>query len=290
MDGYIFIKLTNKCNTLCNFCADDQNVRNKPDPNIDDIKKQLIIGYQQGFRKVIFSGGEPTISPFFLDILKFSKETLKFELIHLTTNARALSNEEYFKKVEKYIDRFQVSFFSANPFTFDRIANANNAFFQVVKALQLMLKYNKNVISNVVITKDNYTELDQILILLFSLNINYIQFAFPNPVGFALKNNVFVKYSEIQTQIIKLIEINQKKLKNITIGFENFPLCIFYKINPNFIDFISDLSHPLENKNYYMSSKRYSEKCKNCKFLNKCEGLFIKYFDLFGDSEINPIN
>jgi hypothetical protein len=73
-----------------------------------------------------------------------------------------------------------------------------------------------------------------------------------------------------------------------SIGFENFPLCVF-KDWKNVKPFLSDLSHPKENKGYYTLEKVYSEECDLCSFKGKCEGVFKEYQRIFGFKELSRL-
>lgn len=285
-DGYIFVKLNNKCNSLCNFCADDWAVRNKKEPSFEEIKEEILKGRKKGFSKLIISGGEPTISKNLFKVISFAREE-GVDFIHLVTNARLLGVRSFFNKIKDEVDRFQVSFFASNPKTFDRISGVNGAFRQSFQALINLRRAKKDVIVNAVVTKDNYTEMLNLIILLIALDVSYIQFAFPNPTGFAKSNKVFVKYSEIVPYVEEAIKLSNY-LNFKSIGFENFPLCVF-KDWRNVKPFLSDLSHPKENKGYYTQEKVYSEECDLCGFKGECEGVFKEYQRIFGLKELSRL-
>lgn len=286
-NGYIYIKLTNKCNTLCNFCADDWIKRRAPDPSLEEIKNTILKEYNSGYKSLIITGGEPTLSPILLDVLTFAKK-IGIQMIQLVTNGRLLSIPRFLDKIDPFVDRYQISLFSSDPYTFDKMCNANGAFIQVIEAMKLLFIRRKNVMVNCVITKDNLEELDKILILAYSLNVSYFQYSFLKPMAFAYENCVYLKYSQIMPKILKVIELKEMKLKNISLGFDNFPACVFPNIEKQ-IQYISDLKRPLKNKKTYQEFKVKTEKCAKCKYFEYCEGLEKSYYQLFGDEELKPI-
>ena len=287
-EGYVITKINNKCNSLCNFCADDWNVRNKPDPSFADIKEQLDNGVKQGFHKLIITGGEPTISPILFRVIDYAR-SIGYDTIYLTTNGRALSIEHFFNKIIKVIDRFLVSFFEFYPEVYDDIAGVKS-YLQVLTGLKRLSRVNKDYMVNAVITKQNYTHMRELLILLISLNAKHIQFSFLNPVGFArrFKDKVLINYKDVIPYVYEVIKTAEYlNFKNFS--FENFPVCVFGQDYKRVLPYLSDLKHPRENKEYYSTGKYKPEECKRCKFNDVCEGIFYEYYKLFGDSELNPI-
>ncbi len=73
------IDLTNRCNMMCNPCfADANQVGYVHELSLDDIKKILddsLTFLPKRLAQVQFSGGEPTISPHFLEACRYARET-----------------------------------------------------------------------------------------------------------------------------------------------------------------------------------------------------------------------
>jgi MoaA/NifB/PqqE/SkfB family radical SAM enzyme len=271
---------------LCNFCADNWKIRSQTNPTFEEIKNKILAASKADYDRLIITGGEPTISPFLFKTIDFAREA-GFSHIFLCTNARLLSIESFFEKIQDKVDTYQISFFAADPETFDRMAGLKGAFKQVFTGMRRLAKTQKEVLVNAVITVDNYKQLDQLLISAIALDVNYIQFAFPNPCGFARENKVIVPYSKVVPKVLDLLDLF-KYLGFKSVGFENFPVCVFKdweKIKP----FLSDFTHPDRNRDYYTNSKMHTEKCRGCRFERSCEGIYKAYYEIFGDGEIEAI-
>ncbi len=286
-EGYTFIKLNNKCNNLCNFCADDWSVRRQPDPSFEQIKKELDAGRKEGFHRLIISGGEPTISPILFDVIDYARK-IGFDFIHLVTNGRMLAVDSFFDKIVKVVDRFQISMFEFYPDVFDDMAGVKS-YKQVIKAMKKLAKLPNEVIVNAVITKQNYKHLKELFLLLYALDVVNIQFAFINPTGFVKHffDKVFITYKEVEPMVYEVLKV-AKYLGYRNIWFENFPACVFERYE-EVVSHLSDFTHPVENKDYYMSGKIKADFCKNCKFYKQCEGIFKNYYQLIGFKELKPI-
>src|SRR4030042_1108877 len=69
----ISIELTNHCNLRCLHCSDGRHGA-KGHLKIGIIEKVLKNARDQGFDHLAFTGGEPTLHPEFMDILKMVRE------------------------------------------------------------------------------------------------------------------------------------------------------------------------------------------------------------------------
>ncbi|PYX29335.1 MAG: radical SAM protein [Acidobacteria bacterium] len=87
--AFLVFDLTNRCNMKCWPCFMDANaVGHVHELDLDDIKR--ILERARSFKpqrevNILFSGGEPTISPFFLDAIG-SARALGFKRLHVATN------------------------------------------------------------------------------------------------------------------------------------------------------------------------------------------------------------
>ncbi len=84
----VIVNLTYKCNNYCTFCA----VGNRLHENGDyDFHRQVLVDYRaKGVDLVDFDGGEPTIYPKLLHIIRDARE-LGYQQVNITTNGRTLA-------------------------------------------------------------------------------------------------------------------------------------------------------------------------------------------------------
>lgn len=92
-DFKLRLLLTNYCNLSCEYCLNDFQPKLLPQQNLDvSIAEHLIMGYVEFCKaneiqsEVYLSGGEPTLHPYFLRILKFSLELA--DKVVLCTNGK----------------------------------------------------------------------------------------------------------------------------------------------------------------------------------------------------------
>jgi tetraether lipid synthase len=86
---YLIVDLTNRCNMMCSPCFMDANAASYVhELSIEDIK--IIFNNALSFKpqreiNILFSGGEPTASPIFLDAVRHAKG-IGFHRLHAATN------------------------------------------------------------------------------------------------------------------------------------------------------------------------------------------------------------
>ena len=109
------VDLTNRCNMMCNPCFMDANqVGYVHELTLDDITKILddSVSFKPRRQMVVqFSGGEPTMSPFFLEACAYSKK-VGYKLIQAATNGIrfALEPEFAFQAKEAGLDMVYLQF------------------------------------------------------------------------------------------------------------------------------------------------------------------------------------
>ncbi|MCC6810476.1 MAG: radical SAM protein [Deltaproteobacteria bacterium] len=98
------VDLTNRCNMMCDPCFMDANqvgyVHELTWPDIKEILDNSINISPRRQMSVQFSGGEPTLSPFFFDAIKYSKDVGYF-CVQCATNGIAFAEDPEFAKKAK---------------------------------------------------------------------------------------------------------------------------------------------------------------------------------------------
>ncbi|MBI5599037.1 MAG: radical SAM protein [Deltaproteobacteria bacterium] len=96
--GLPIMDLTNRCNMTCSVCFANANAAGYLyEPSYDDVVKMLeCLATQKPVRanRVQFSGGEPTIRPDFLSIVRKAR-TMDFDYIQVNTNGIKMSDPEF---------------------------------------------------------------------------------------------------------------------------------------------------------------------------------------------------
>src|SRR5215211_7875789 len=99
------IDLTNRCNMMCDPCFMDANqVGYVHELTLDEVKQLLDDALSIKPRRqmtVQFSGGEPTISPIFLDAVRYARDIGYFSIQAATNGIRFAQDPEFARKARE---------------------------------------------------------------------------------------------------------------------------------------------------------------------------------------------
>jgi uncharacterized radical SAM superfamily Fe-S cluster-containing enzyme len=93
------VDLTNRCNMMCNPCFTDANqVGYVHEPDLQEVKAILDRAVSFKPRRqiiILFSGGEPTLSPHFLEAVAYAKEIGFYRILAATNGIRFAQSEDF---------------------------------------------------------------------------------------------------------------------------------------------------------------------------------------------------
>ncbi|MBL7154924.1 MAG: radical SAM protein [Candidatus Portnoybacteria bacterium] len=291
-----------QCNNRCQFC-NDANKRELPNKTTRQIKKEMIEAKNRGTTYLELIGGETTIRPDAVELVKFAKD-LGFKTINMATNGRMFSYLEFTKKIIKAgLTDIIFSIHGHNSKIHDYLTQSPGSFKQLLKGLDNFKKLGfKKIGSNTTIVKQNYKHLPQIGQFIYQQGIRNSEFIFVDPnYGGAYDNfdKLVPRISQIAPYVKKCLDIGKKnKIPHWDIRY--VPLCYFQ----DYLDQVSELREVKifhtehlapDFENFDVENSRQSigriktKKCQNCKLFKQCEGIWQEYYKHYGDEELKPI-
>jgi tetraether lipid synthase len=182
------IDLTNRCNMMCDPCFMDANqVGYVHELTLDDVKQLLDDAISIKPRRqmsVQFSGGEPTISPIFLEAVRYARQVGYFSVQAATNGIRFAQDAEFAKQAHQAGMRIAY-------LQFDGVGEHANAHRKVGNLFALKLRAIENLYAAgidvcLVVTIVNTVNDDQVgSIIKFALqNCDKISFVSFQPVSF----------------------------------------------------------------------------------------------------------
>ena len=92
--NYLRISLTDACNLRCVYCMPEKMTFRPRDELLSDDELRRLIGLfaAVGFRKIRFTGGEPTLRSSLVDLVGHASRAPGIEAIGLTTNGVLLAD------------------------------------------------------------------------------------------------------------------------------------------------------------------------------------------------------
>ncbi|MCX7648035.1 MAG: radical SAM protein [Elusimicrobiales bacterium] len=293
----IDIKITFNCNNKCDFCAQGSKRTFIERKTMAEIIKALKDGIKSQANSVVFTGGEPTLHPDLIDLIKEAKR-LKYEYIQIQTNGRTLSDMDFLKKIKSAgANEISPALHGSKPEIHDKLTNADNSFNETIKGIINSKKLGLYVLTNTVITSLNYKDLPQIAKLLTYLKVDQFQFAFVHIIGTAWEKRDWIvpKKSKVMPYLKKALDIGiSKGIKCYTEAIpycfmKGYEECVAEKIIPD--GPVVDAEVFVENYGEYRRNegKVKHKKCKKCFYFKICEGPWREYPEIFGWEEFKPV-
>ncbi len=172
------IYLTQRCNFKCKHCLNECPYNEEL--SLEKYKEIINIFSNKDIKHITFTGGEPTIHKNFKEIVEFTvKKKKNFSII---SNAYNYESYLYLVNYQKY---FNTIVFSIEGLEKTHDSNRKKgSFAKVMDAIDFFSNKGITVKINLILTKYNYNQLEDILALLASKNVDTVH------IGSVIKNNV----------------------------------------------------------------------------------------------------
>jgi len=291
------IKIGFGCNNHCLFCVQGDKRDFCFHKELKEIKESLEEAKEQGNDEAVFTGGEPTLHPNFLEIVQYSKK-IGFKEVQIQTNGRLFAYKDFcLKTIKAGATQFSPALHGHNAEIHDFLTDAKGSFDQTSQGIKNLRSLNQYVLTNTVITSKNAKYLPQIAKLLVKLGVNQFQFAFIHISGTAKKNIDWIvpQKSKIMKYIKKGLDIGIKA--NKTVMTEAIPYCLMdgyeeyiaEKVIPPSV--VYDAGFVVKDYHKYRKDKGKSKgpNCQKCKHFDICEGPWKEYPEIYGWEEFKPI-
>ena len=144
--------LTYNCNAKCKFCFISNKLIHDRFQSKKKIFKIIDKLFESNIFRINFFGGEPSLHPDILEIIKYAKEQ-NFK-VTLVTNSLAF-NKSNILEYEKYLDGIGVSLHGPEKIH-NYLMGVLNAYKQALFVIEHFSKANKLVGVNFTLTKENY--------------------------------------------------------------------------------------------------------------------------------------
>lgn len=290
-----------KCNNRCPFCM-NANKRYLPAKTTETVIEEIYLAKQKGVDYLEIIGGEPTIRPDFLQLIRTAKK-VKIKDIAIATNGRMFSNIKFAKDAVKAgLTNIIFSIHGHNARLHESLTQVPGSFKQLLKGLENLreLGFN-NINGNTTIVRQNMKYLKNIGHLYLKLYIRDVEFIFVDPTYGGAYDN-FEKYvpkiSVASNYMREMLDLGKKH--NAFWKVRYVPLCYFrgyenriseiYEKNwfytkhwaPDFINEDVSLARA-------QLSREKTSQCNGCKMYDSCEGIWKEYIKRYGDLELKPI-
>lgn len=276
VEGILLLRLMSRCNERCVFCMVEDEIEQSDDVSFEAAIKAI---HEQPPGTIIeFFGGEPTIYPKFLELVQVAR-SLGFDCA-IATNARVFHSKSFTAKFAAtgtehlYV---RTSLYGDTVELHDALTRTPNSYAQTVKGIGNLLRENILTQVNIVIMKENYKQLSNMVKLVRDWGVPKIKFG--NLISLATCMPHAVRLTEVKPYLEAAIDESESYGLSVTV--EKTPLCCA----GGRIDLLST------EREAFGGRRTFDEDgaCANCLVGRWCDGLDPDYAHAFGFDDLQTI-
>ncbi len=294
------ILLNYACQAKCLFCSQDFEWRKEK--NLMPYRmaaETLYKAYQNGYRRMGFTGGEPTLRKDLPQLIALARK-VGYGYVRIQTNGIRLADYEYTKGLaDAGLTFVKFSIHGHDAATHDKLTEIPGSFDACLKAIENLKRLKVGIGVNIVLNKENYQHLSEFYEL-FLLKLHLSNFVIIAPLyeGNMTLNvpAMGVKLSDLAPHIRKAYEVFTR------INFPKPPLLLHFTpcVLPGYEQqmlgwsaFNTMVVSPSgKHRDLDTTAQDHTvktEACRKCVYVDRCIGFDSSYARFFGTEEITPL-
>ena len=275
----LVMNVTYACNNHCTFCA--VGTRTQLDGFAPRQREQLARYRERGVTMVDFDGGEPTLHPELLDLIRHARK-IGYTRVNVTTNGRRCAYEGYAAALANAgLTSLLFSVHGHNARMHAQQVGVAEAFEQTVEGIENCVRLAPRGVElgmNITLTKGNVPHLAAMGELAWSLGLRWINVQFLTPFGRATRH-VAPDTAEAAARTQALIDTWRGRMK---IQVINLPFCFMPGYEDHLEGDLGKLSRHMVfvnnetvNLSEYLSERRTPRPiCTDCPHACFCGGFY----------------
>lgn len=299
------IQLGHLCNDRCVFCVSARLTREGQAPLMafDVLAEQIRAAHAAGRRRILFLGGEPTIQPVFLDVVKLAVD-LGFERIGIFSNGSKLGGDnDLLDRILATGGRFEWRFSvqGATREAHERTTGRKGGFDQVLRAIARVRERGQRATVNVCLVQQNCESVDGYGQLLGPLGITQLHLDVLNPHDTGNMSDeelagIMPRHSDAAPALERLVRTFPPDVE-LSIG--SLPFCaapaaapwIHHDHIPMWTVSVAETGALKQPRFLARSNDKVKpDRCRDCVFDERCTGVFSAYARKFGTDELQPVS
>lgn len=299
------IQLGHMCNNRCVFCVSGQRTALgqalplSAEPLLAEVRR----AYTNGQRKLTLLGGEPTLQPAFMEVVR-EAVALGFEEIVIFTNGAKTARESFIDEIlatgGRFTFRFSVQ--GATRESHETTTRKPGSFDRIVRSMGHVAARGVPITVNLCVVASNYESVDAFPALLLPFGARQLHLDMLRPLDAGERTDAEMR--AMLPRYSLLAEPFRRMVRGFPEGFDvnigNLPYCVAPDLAPWIhhdgehtltisIEGDEQLSKPWDK---YFTKRRDKFKpapCAACVFEPRCSGVFETYAEVHGVDELVPI-
>jgi MoaA/NifB/PqqE/SkfB family radical SAM enzyme len=304
----IEIQLGHMCNNRCVFCVSGQETaRGRARPlEVAPLVTEIERAFAAGHRKITLLGGEPTLQPGFLDVVRRAV-ALGFEEIVIFTNGAKTARADFIDEIRALGARpgqftWRISLQGATREAHERTTLKEGSFGRIERTLAALAARGERVTVNMCVVQSNYASVAAFpaLILPFGATQLHLDMVRPLDAGERSEDELRAMIPRYSDMVPALTEMVRGFPDGFDVNIGNLPYCVAPRLarwihhdgertDTIAVDGDRDLSAPWDKYEVKRRDKIKVESCTACMFEPRCSGVFETYARFHGTEELVPI-
>jgi wyosine [tRNA(Phe)-imidazoG37] synthetase (radical SAM superfamily) len=297
------ILLNYNCNAKCLFCSQDFQWRKEPnDLPFEKAVEHMYLAYKNGYRRLGFTGGEPTIRKELPKLIALAKK-IGYTYIRIQTNGVRIADYEYVKTLaDAGLTFVKYSIHGHNAELHDKLVAIPGAFDKCLRSIENLKRLKVGIGVNIVLNEWNYRHLVKFYEL-FLLKLELSNFVIIAPLYEGNMTLNDVKGARIGARITDMAPHIRKAYEVFTkVNFPKPPLLLHFTpcVLPGYEQqmlgwsaFNTMVVSPKGVKRDLDQTAQFhtvkTEACGKCVYNDRCIGFDSSYARVFGTDEIIPL-
>ena len=220
------LAITYKCQNDCGHCYNEG--KDKAELSAGEWKEVLGRLWKAGVPHVVFTGGEPTLSPHLKDLILEAQEI--GQITGLITNGRNLKEAGYLKGlVDAGLDHVQITILSHRESVHDALTASSGSWKETVEGIKAAVKQDLYVATNTTIMASNVDEIEDTMSFVMGLGVRNIAFngIIRSGKGKTAEAIEYTRLHDVLTRLKRLADANGINM----VWYAPTPYCEFNPVN-----------------------------------------------------------
>ncbi len=299
------IQLGHLCNNRCVFCVSGQRTAMGEAHPVaaDPVVAKLEEARARGIDKVTLLGGEPTLQPEFLAIVRRAVALGYREIVVFTNGvktARASFVDEILATGGNFT--FRLSFQGATARAHERTTKKLGSFGRLVESLANLHARRQRITVNMCVVRSNQDSVEAFPALLLPYGVSQLHLDMVRPLDAGVRTEAELR--EMMPRYSDLVPALERMIAGFPPGFDvnlgNLPYCVAQHLAEHIhhdgektytvaVDHDDALSEPWDKYETKRRDKRKPASCSDCVYEPRCSGVFETYERFYGVSELVPV-